>query len=130
MKGLQKPNNVVEIKTSLNDFFHWWCVFLKPIISLTNREADVVSSFLKFRYEMSKSISDPAILDILMLNNDTKKRIMAECNISQSHFYGILNKLKKNKVFIGNTLNPRLIPNIKKDEENGYFQLLLLFNMK
>lgn len=37
-----------------------------------------------------------------------------------------MSNLRKNKVIIGNNINPRLIPNIRKDD-NGCFQLLILF---
>lgn len=102
--GLPKPNNIVTVPTSPgSDFFKWWCVFLKPFINLTNRERDVIASFLNQRYELSKSISDQSVLDTMVMSETVK-----------------------NKVIVNNTINPRLIPNIRKDD-NGCFQLLILF---
>ena len=126
-RKMPKPNNIVTVPTTLDtDFFKWWCVFLRPFINLTNREIDVIASFLKQRWELSKVISDPIILDAMVMNDDTKKKVIDECNITLQHFYVVMSNLRKNKVITGNSINPRLIPNIRQDD-NGTFQLLILF---
>jgi len=130
MGKLPKPNNIVEIKTRLDtDFFRWWCVFLRPLISLTNREIDVIACFLKQRFELSKSITDPVILDTVVMSNDIKRKVIEECQITQEHFYVVMSNLKKSKVIVNDMINPRLIPNIRIDEKTGYFQLLILFKL-
>lgn len=122
-----KPNNIVTVPTSLDtSFFKWWCVFLRPFVRLTDREIDVMSSFLKQRYELSKHINDPALLDTMVMSENTRKKVMEECNITLQHFYVVMSNLRKNKVITDNIINPRLIPNIRQDD-NGYFQLLVLF---
>lgn len=127
---LRKPNNAIFINTSMEgDFFKWWCTYLRSQIKLTDREADVVASFLKFRWELSKSILDPAILDAMVMSDDTKKRVIEDCHITLQHFYVVMSNLRKNKIIIGNSLNPSLIPNIKEDDD-GTFQLLILFKDK
>lgn len=124
---LSKPNNIVTIPASLSsDFFKKWCVFLRPLINLTDREMDVIACFLKHRWELSKSISDPALLDKIVMSEDARKKVIKECNISLPHFYVIMSNLKKSKIIVDNVINPRLIPNIREDD-NGYFQLLILF---
>lgn len=124
---LPKPNNVIPIKVTMGlEFFKWWCLFLKPFINLTPRERDVIASFLNQRWELSKKTSDPAILDAMVMSNDTKSKVIAECGISQAHFYVVMSNLRKNKIIVNNVINPRLIPNIRKDD-NGFFQLLVLF---
>ena len=129
-RKLPKPNNIVTIPTSLNSgFFKWWCVFLRPFVSLTNREIDVIASFLKQRWELSKAISDPAILDTMMMGNETKKKVAEECGITSQHLYVVMNNLRKNNVIVNNVINPKLIPNIRQDD-NGCFQLLILFKGK
>lgn len=126
-RKLPKPNNIVQVPTTSDiDFFKWWCVFLRPFVNLTNREIDVIASFLKHRWELSKTISDPAALDILLMSEDTKKKVLEECNITLQHFYVVMSNLRKSKVITENGINPRLIPNIRKDD-NGTFQLLILF---
>lgn len=127
---LPKPNNIVTVPTADGvEFFKWWCVFLRPFINLTNREIDVIANFLKQRWELSKSISDPAILDTMVMSETTKNKVIEDCNITQQHFYVVMSNLRKNNVIVNNTINPRLIPNIRKDD-NGCFQLLILFKDK
>ena len=127
-KKLHKPNNIITVPVN-DDFFKWWCIFLRPFINLTNREIDVIAEFLRQRHKLSKITSDPASLDILLMSDETKKKVMEACNITQQHFYVVMSNLRKNHVIIGNILNPRLIPNIRKDD-NGCFQLMILFKDK
>lgn len=126
-KALLKPNNIVTVPTTLGlEFFKWWCIFLRPFISLTNREIDVIANFLLQRWELSKNIDDPTILDTMMMSETTKSKVIRDCNITQQHFYVVMSNLRKNNVIVNNTINPRLIPNIRKDD-NGCFRLLVLF---
>jgi hypothetical protein len=129
IKMVKKANNIVRIPTSLNGkFFRYWFEFLEPFHKLTDREIDVITSFVKQRYELSKVIKDNEILDKVTMSEDTKKKVREECNITLPHFQVIMGKLRKNKVIIEGKINPRFIPNI--DEETGTFQLLLLFELK
>lgn len=124
---LPKPNNIITIPVARDyDFFHWWCVFLRPIVNLTNREIDVIASFLKQRWELSKSISDQAILDEMVMSDATKRKVMEECGISLQHFYVVMSNLRKSKIIDKGKIHPRLIPNIRQDSDD-YFQLTILF---
>lgn len=124
---MKKPDNIVRIPCSLDkSFFRLWFKFLEPFHKLTDREIDVITSFVKQRYELSKVIKDNEILDKVTMSEDTKKKVREECNITLPHFQVIMGKLRKNKVIIDGKINPRFIPNI--DEETGIFQLLLLLN--
>lgn len=127
-KMLHKPNNIlaVPVEADTVSFFRWWCVFLRPFIKLTDRETDVIAEFLRQRYELSKVITDPAVLDSMVMNDATKKKVIENCNITQQHFYVVMSNLRKYKVIVDNMINPRLIPNIRKDD-NGVFQLMILF---
>ena len=62
------------------------------------------------------------------MSEDTKKKVREECDITLPHFQVIMGKLRKNKVIIDGKINSRFIPNI--NEETGYFQLMLLFELK
>lgn len=130
-KLMRKPNNIVTVpvQADTTSFFKWWCVFLRPFINLTNREIDVIAEFLKQRFELAKSISDPAILDTMVMADETKQKVIDACHITQQHFYVVMSNLRKNKVITGNIINPRLIPNVRQDD-NGVFQLLILFKEK
>lgn len=124
-----KPNNMVRVPCSIDTtFFKYWFKFLEPFHHLTNREIDVVASFVKHRYELSKVIKDTTILDKVAMGEDTKRKVREECKITRPHFQVIMGKLRKNNVIIDGKINPKFIPNIK--EENGYFQLMLLFELK
>ena len=125
----KKANNIVRISTLLDGkFFRYWFEFLRPFHKLTDREIDVISAFSKHRYELSKVIKDKDILDKVTMSEDIKKKVREECNITLPHFQVIMGKLRKSKVIIDGKINQKFIPNI--DEESGYFQLMLLFELK
>lgn len=125
----KKANNVVRIPCSLEgSFFRYWFLFLKPFHKLTDREIDVITSFVKHRYELSKVIKDDDILDKVVMSEDTKRKVREECNITLPHFQVIMGKLRSSKVIVDGKINPRFIPNI--EEENGFFKLLLLFDLQ
>lgn len=124
LKEKYKPNNAFNVPVAnMLDFFKWWCVFLRPFMPLTERETDVVASLLKQRWELSKIIKDPSILDTMTMSRDTLDKIAVECGITKQHFYVVMSSLKKKGVINGH-INPRLIPNIK---EEGSFKLTILF---
>lgn len=126
---MKKPNNIVRVPCSLDkSFFRLWFKFLEPFHKLTDREIDVITSFVKQRYGLSKVIKDIEILDKVTMSEDTKKKVREECNITLPHFQVIMGKLRKNKIIVDGKINPRFIPNI--DEETDAFQLLLLFELK
>lgn len=122
-----KPNNCLSVQvTPEKDFFKWWCVFQCPFVSLTNREIDIISAFLKERFELSKIVSDPEILDSQLMSDKTKNKVIKSCGITKSNFYVVMGTLKKKNIISNDGINPKLIPNIRKDD-NGCFQLLVLF---
>ena len=126
---MKKPNNIVRIPCSLDkSFFRYWFMFLEPFHKLTDREIDVITSFVKQRYELSKVIKDDSILDKVTMSEDIKRKVREECSITLPHFQVIMGKLRKSKIIVDGKINPRFIPNI--NEENGTFQLLLLFELK
>lgn len=122
-----KVNNVIGLSQSPlgDEFFKYWYIFLKPLHHLSNREIDVIASFTKHRYELSKVIKDSALLDTVLMSEETKRKVREDCNITLAHFQVIMSKLKKNKVITDNKINPKLIPNIREDSKS--FQLLVLF---
>lgn len=127
-RALPKPNNIITVPYSYDDieFYRWWCKLLNPFISLTGKEMDVVAHFLLQRHELSKCTSDPTILDTMVMSGNIKAKVMEECNITKKHLYVIMSTLRKRNVIVGNVINPRLIPN-NRQEDNGVFQLLILF---
>lgn len=122
-------NNVIRIPTSLKgEFFRYWLEFLLPFHHLTAREIDVVTAFLKLRFELSKSITDPKLLDEVTMSDKAKHRIKEECNMSPAHFQVIMSKLKKCGIIKDNRINPKFIPKHVSDKDDA-FQLLLYFDL-
>lgn len=123
----KQVDSIVRIPCKVDGkFFRYWFEFLQPFHNLTEREMDVITSFVKQRYELSKVIKDNDILDKVTMSEDTKKKVREECDISLPHFQVIMGKLRKNKVIIDGKINPRYIPSV--DEENGSFKMMLLFD--
>jgi hypothetical protein len=89
---------------------------------------DVITSFVKYRFELSKKISDSEILDKVLFSDDIRKRIREENDLTLAHFQVIMGKLRKNKIIIDNKINSRFIPNIKEGDNS--FQLVLYFDLK
>lgn len=126
--NINRPNSVLRIPCSLSgSFFRYWFMFLRPFHKLTNREIDVITAFVKHRYELSKVIKDDVILDKVTMSEDVKKQVREECGIAFQHFQVIMSNLRKNKVIENGKINPKFIPNIT--EENGMFKLMLLFDL-
>jgi hypothetical protein len=123
----KQVDSIVRIPCKVDGkFFRYWFEFLQPFHNLTEREMDVITSFVKQRYELSKVIKDNEILDKVTMSEDTKKKVREECDISLPHFQVIMGKLRKNKVIIDGKINPRYIPSV--DGENGSFKMMLLFD--
>lgn len=129
MAGVGKVNNIIRIPTSLQGkFFRIWIEFLTPLHSLTNREKDVMASFLKNRFELSKVIKDEALLDKWLMSDDTKAKVKEECGVSEAFFQVILGKLRKTNMIIDGRINPKFIPKSINDGDSA-FQLLLYFDL-
>ena len=123
----RQVDSIVRIPCKVDGkFFNYWFQFLRPFHNLTEREMDVITSFVRQRHELSKVIKDNEILDKVTMSEDTKKKVREECDISLPHFQVIMGKLRKNKVIIDGKINPRYIPSV--DEENGSFKMMLLFD--
>ena len=123
----KQVDSIVRIPCKVDGkFFRYWFEFLTPFHNLTEREMDVITSFVKQRHELSKVIKDNEILEKVTMSEDTKKKVREECDISLPHFQVIMGKLRKNKVIIDGKINPRYIPSV--DEENGSFKMMLLFD--
>ena len=125
---MEKPNNIIEISTSIKDLFRYWFMFLEPLHNLTNREIDVITAIVRNRYELSKVVKDNALLDKIILNDESKQKIREECNLSYQHFQIIMTKLRKQGIIShDNKINPKCIPNINSEDN---FSLLLYFTIE
>ena len=127
LKKKFKPNNLFGVTFSSSlEFFKQYCVFIKPFVNLTDREQDVIASFLNQRYELSKEIKNETTLDTLLMTRDVRNRIIQESHITPQHFWVVMSTLRKKGIFDGDRLIPEVIPNIKVDD-NGVFKLMIMF---
>lgn len=122
------PNNVIRLPTSYDNFFIWWFKFLEPYHRLTPKEIELAAEFVKKHIELSKGITDPKLLDKVLMLEETKREIRESLNMKYPNFQVLLSNLRKNKVIENDKLNPRFIPNLKIDEND--FKLLFLFQIK
>lgn len=124
-----RANNVIRISTSLKgNFFRIWIEYLTPLHKLTNREKDVVAAFIRARFELSKSVTDDTLLDKIVMSDDIKNQIKADCHISDAFFQVILGKLRKTSIITDGKINPKFIPKRVKEGDRT-FQLLLNFDL-
>lgn len=124
-KPQEKPNNAIVIPVDFSDgFFKQWCLIMRTVCKLSDRETEVTACFLKYRYLLSKSISDPALVDTMLMTKETRQKVMRDCGISQQNLYVIMGNLIKRGVFTKKGINPLLIPNFTNNE---YLQLVFLF---
>lgn len=124
-----KVNSIIKIPVSFKkNFFEYWLEFLAPFHHLTPKELSVASAFLRKRYELSKSITDPITLDKMLFSADIKKQIKDECGLITSHFYAVLGKLRRVGLIKDNKINPKFIPKNVTDSSKS-FKLLLYFDI-
>lgn len=122
-----KVNNIIGIPSSLQgNFFNLWLQFLRPLHGLTDGEIKVVAAFLKERYELSKSITDPVILDKVTFSSEIKDKIKKEYGLTNAYLLVVLSKLKKKNILTVNGITPKLIPRV--DNPNSY-TLMIAFNL-
>ena len=78
------------------------------------------------RYELSKHISDDAMLDELLFSSSRKQNIRSALDMSQLYFQGLMTSLRKKQVIVEGRLNPKFIPKGLKDGSS--FGLLFEFD--
>lgn len=120
-----KINNIIKIPTSVNDFYKYWMIFLKPFHNLTNKEMDVAAKILQYRQRLSKVIKDDTVLNDVLLSRENRKKIREELDITPAHLQVILSTLKGVGFLNDGKVNPRFIPRINNDKQ---FNLLMSFD--
>ena len=125
-----KPSCLIKVPSSIDGgtFFHWWLRFLSPFHNLTSREMDVAAVLFQRRYELSKTVSDPVVLDSLSANADARHVAEVKLGLSEGYVNVIFNKLRKNKVIVDKRLNPKFIPDLCATDKGLSFSALLVFD--
>lgn len=129
---MNKPSYLIRVPSSVDDgtFFHWWIRFLTPFHALTEREMDVTAALFHRRYELSKTVNDPVLLDKLVLSQDSRNVVEKRLNVKRGYMNVILTKLRKSNIIIDNRLNPKFIPDVNPDTTGSLFSVLLLFDFR
>lgn len=95
---------------------------------MTDRQISMAAQFLKIRFELSKSISDEALLDENVMSDSTTKKVKEACNVSYAFFQALMGDLRKHHFIEDGKINPRYIPKITSSQDT--FTLMVLFDIK
>lgn len=112
---------------SLLDFFEKWFIVMKPVIPLAGKEISVLARFALERFMISQTVQDDKIIDTIVLNKETRSKVMKECGISYNHLYAYLTKFKKLKIINNNRFDLSLLPPIKKGDTT--FNMVYMFKI-
>ena len=133
-----KANNIFRIPcNTIEEFYKNWVNLLTPIHQLTNKNKEILVAFLVLRHELSKSISDDTLLDEVLMNESSKAKIKARCNLKGNYLQVALFTLCKNNVIIKSLseddihkykyrLNPRILPDMGTTDS----KVILQFNFE
>lgn len=125
---MAKNTNIVRITIPNSKFFRYWFECMYPFHKQPARYMDVFASFLKYRFDLAKVIKDEDILNNVLFSDDIKKKIRADCKISQQHFQVIMSALRKAGLVENNKINKKYIPNIEEDGKE--FRLIFHFELQ
>jgi hypothetical protein len=120
---------IIRMEASIDEFFLYWCKFLRPLHNLTDREIQVVAEILKKRFHLAKSIDDQELIDQLLFSPETKAEIRDIVGMSVTHYNCVIKRLREVKILLEhNQINRRFIPKISEKDTN--FNLNLYFEIK
>ena len=120
-------DSAIRIPCSLGtDFFEKWFQILKPIHHLSNAELKLLAEFCRVRYEYSKKITDPEMLDKFIFSTETRNMVRENLNMPSSSFQVSMTKLKKANVIVNGHINPKILPKITNETD---YKLLLYFDL-
>ena len=120
--------NIKRIHTTKKSIFRYWLEFLKPYHKMRTKEIEVLSLMLYYRYELSREISNPEIIDTILFSTKTRVDIRSELgNMGQRNFNNILTAFRSKGILSkDNKITSVLIPNMSEDG----FQLIFDFDIK
>lgn len=121
-------SKAIRVPCTRDNFYKIWLTFLMPLHKLTTKSTEVASELLRHRYLLSKAISDPVLLNKVLMGQETRTEIMKKCNITSSNFYVVMGKLKKADFLKDGGINPKFIPDSVMNSNS--YQLHIMFNVK
>lgn len=129
-----KANNIFRIPcSSMEEFYSLYIDFLTPIHKLTAKNKQILLAFLMLRYELSKSITNEALLDEVLMNEDSKAKIKEKCDLKGNYLQVAMFTLAQQNVLIKTLsndsrkkykyrINPRILPDMQIDDTNVVLQ--------
>lgn len=119
---------IQTITVDKKDFFKLWLTLIQPYLNLRNKEIEVLSKFLEYRYDISKRVSTDDEINYILFSTKIRKDIQGDLDITESSLNNILASLRKKGYIIDNNINKKLIPNLNDDLNN--FKLVYNVNLK
>ena len=107
----------------------YWLEFLKPYHKLANKEVEALSILLYYRWELSKEVTNMALVDKLLFSSEIRLKVREDLGGMKSGvFNNLLTTLRRKGVLSkDNKIIPALIPNIKPDSTG--FKLIFDFEI-
>lgn len=120
--------NIKRIHTDKKSIFRFWLEFLKPYHKLRAKEIEALSLMLYYRYELSREIKDPDMVNMVLFSTQTRNKIREDLGgMGQKVFNNLLTSLRKKSIISkDNKINHFLIPNMSEDG----FKLIFHFEVK
>jgi hypothetical protein len=90
-----------------------------------------MAHYLKEHYDLSKVVTDDAILAQVLSSLNTKQKIMDACDLKPVNLQVILHKFRKANLMNEGKITPKLIPAVTPEVvESGEFRLMVRFAIK
>ncbi len=122
-----KNINVQSLKATERQFFKLWLMILQPFLKLRQQELKVLAELLYHRHSISKQVKNKAIINDLLFNSKTRKKIKQDLDIKTYSFNNILSSLRKKGVISeNNELNKKIIPKV----EESFSNFKLIYNIE
>ena len=133
-----KANNKFRIPcSSMEEFYGLWIDFLTPIHKLTSKNKQILLAFLMLRYELAQDITNEALLDEVLMNEDSKAKIKERCNLQGNYLQVAMFTLAQQNVLIKTLsddtrkkykyrINPRILPDMQYNDTG----VILQFNFE
>tara|TARA_R110000772_G_scaffold23035_2_gene62007 strand:- start:291 stop:680 length:390 start_codon:yes stop_codon:yes gene_type:complete len=122
-----KNINVQTIKTSEKTFFLVWLKIMQSFLKLGKQEQLVLARLLYYRYVISLDVKNDTIVSDLTMSTNTRKQIKKDLDLDTASFNNTLSILRRKKMIINNTINPKVIPRVQPGFKN--FKLVYDINI-
>jgi uncharacterized protein YqkB len=106
-----------KIKASNRQFFYYWVMLTDPLKKIPHMQRNMIAELLYYRSELLSQVKNPALVDQLLFEYETKGEICKSLGITRGRFAIELTKLRKRNVIVGKQFNPIYVPNFEKGDK-------------